>query len=188
MRPSGHLDVCTEELETLLERAQQEPLEPDGYEKLRAAIRTLGYVTQLLENREATLEALQQLLCQSSTEKTTEVLKRAGIEVDEKDHKHNSKSAPPGHGRNGAAAYRNASKVQVQHARLVSGDLCPDCERGKVYPQRDPGLLVRIQGQPPIDATVYESNGCGAICAARFLLRMRRRVWAIRSMMRRQQA
>jgi hypothetical protein len=54
MRPSGRLDVSTEELETLLERARQEPLEPDGYEKLKAAIRTLGYVTELLENREAT--------------------------------------------------------------------------------------------------------------------------------------
>lgn len=50
MRPaSGHLDVSTEELEALLERARQEPLEPDGYEKLKAAIRTLGYVTELLE-------------------------------------------------------------------------------------------------------------------------------------------
>jgi transposase len=171
MRPSGRLDVSTEELETLLERARQEPLEPDGYEKLKAAIRTLGYVTELLENREATLETLRRLLCQSSTEKTNEVLKRAGIEVDQKDHKCTGKSASPGHGRNGAAAYGKASRVQVPHARLASGDRCPDCERGKVYPQRDPGLLVRIKGQPPIDATVYElerlrCNLCGKVFTA----------------------
>jgi transposase len=168
MKPaSEHLNVSTEELEALLERARQHPLEADGYEKLRAAIRTLGYVIELLDNREATLETLRRLLCQSSTEKTNAVLKRAGIDVDEKDHQR-SQSVSAGHGRNGAAAYRNANKVQVPHARLVSGDLCPDCERGKVYPQRDPGLLVRIKGQPPIDATVYElerlrCNLCGKV-------------------------
>jgi hypothetical protein len=58
MKPaSEHLDVSTEELEALLEQARQQPLEPEGYEKLKAAIRTLGYVTELLENREATLVA-----------------------------------------------------------------------------------------------------------------------------------
>jgi transposase len=176
MKPtSEHLDVSTQELEALLERARQQPLEPDGYEKLKAAIRTLGYVTELLENRVATLETLRRLLCQSSTEKTDQVLKRAGIEVNEKNHKPAGqpagKTAPPGHGRNGAAAYRKASRVQVRHARLASGDQCPDCERGKVYPQRDPGVLVRIKGQVPIDATVYElerlrCNLCGKIFTA----------------------
>jgi transposase len=176
MRPaSAHLDVSTEELETFLERARQEPLEPDGYEKLKAAIRTLGYVTELLENREATLETLRRLLCQSSTEKTDEVLKRAGIEVDEKNHKPagdgTGKTVSPGHGRNGAAAYGGACKVQIRYAGLTSGDQCPDCERGKVYSQRDPGVLVRIKGQPPIDATVYElerlrCNLCGKVFTA----------------------
>src|SRR6185312_9826308 len=161
MKPaSEHLDVSTEELETLLERARQQPLQPDGYEKLKAAIRTLGYVTELLENRETTLETLRRLLCQSSTEKTDEVLKRAGIEVNEKNHtpagQRTAQTPPPGHGRNGAAAYRKAGRVQVRHARFASGDQCPDCERGKVYAQRDPGVLVRIKGQAPIDATVYE--------------------------------
>jgi hypothetical protein len=62
MKPaSEHLDVSTEELEALLERARRQPLEPDGYEKLKAASRTLGYVTKLLENREATLETLRRL-------------------------------------------------------------------------------------------------------------------------------
>ena len=172
MKPaSERLNVSTEELEAVLERARQHPLELEGYEKLKAAIRTLGYVTELLENREATLETLRRLLCQSSTERTNEVLKRAGIEVDQKDHKRGSESAPRGHGRNGVAAYRNASKVQVQHGHLISGDQCPDCERGKVYLQRDPGLLVRIKGQPPIDATVYElerlrCNLCGRVFTA----------------------
>jgi transposase len=176
MKPASvHLDVSTEELETLLERARQQPLEPDGYEKLKAAIRTLGYITELLENRDATLETLRRLLCQASTEKTEEVLQRAGAEVDEKHHKpadqHAGRTAPCGHGRNGSAAYRGACRVQIRHAQLASGDQCPDCERGKVYPQRGPGVLVRIKGQAPLDATVYElerlrCNLCGKVFTA----------------------
>jgi transposase len=103
------------------------------------------------------------------------VLKRAGIEVNEKNHKptgqHADKAPSPGHGRNGAAAYGGACKVQIRHTGLTSGDQCPDCERGKVYPQRDPSVLVRIKGQAPIDATVYElerlrCNLCGNVFTA----------------------
>src|SRR5260370_42614276 len=33
---------------------------------------------------------------------------------------------------------------------------CPKCQEGKVYAQRQPGLLVRIVGQAPLAATAYE--------------------------------
>jgi transposase len=55
---------------------------------------------------------------------------------------------------------------------LKAGDPCPDAAcRGKVYPQREPGVLVRIQGQAPIAATVYEleklrCNLCGDVFTA----------------------
>jgi transposase len=176
MKPaSEHLDVSTDELEGFLDQARQQPLGPDGYEKLKAAVRTLGYVTKLLENRGATLETLRRLLCQSSTEKTNEVLKRAGIDVNEENHKlaaqRTEKTTPPGHGRDGASAYGSARKIQIRHTRLAFGDQCPDCERGKVYLQHDPGVLVRIKGQAPIDATVYElerlrCNLCGKVFTA----------------------
>jgi transposase len=166
------LDVTSEELAALVE-AVREALGETGYQKLQAAIRTLGYVTELLETRQATLEKLRRLLCHSSTEKTKTVLKQAGIETGEKKPKAPGapKSKAPGHGRNGAAAYRGARKVEVPHASLKAGDPCPDCQRGKVYPQRDPGVLVRIKGQAPIAATVYEleklrCNLCGDVFTA----------------------
>jgi len=166
------LDVTSEELAALVE-AVREALGETGYQKLQAAIRTLGYVTELLETRQATLEKLRRLLCHSSTEKTKTVLQQAGIETGEKKPKAPGapKSKAPGHGRNGAAAYRGARKVEVPHASLKAGDPCPDCQRGKVYPQRDPGVLVRIKGQAPIAATVYElekfrCNLCGDVFTA----------------------
>jgi transposase len=149
-------------LEALLEQAKQEPLREEGYHKLKAAVRTLGYVTELLEKKETTLAALRELLCPASTEKTDKVLKQAGIETGEKKPGPESASKKPkgaaaGHGRNGAAAYRGATKAPVPHASLKAGDPCPDAQcSGKVYVQRDPGVLVRIKGQAPIAATVYE--------------------------------
>ena len=73
MKPPGpdvtpRIDVSREELEALLEGVRP-ALGEAGYQKLQAAIRTLNYVTELLETREATLERLRRLLCHSSTEK-----------------------------------------------------------------------------------------------------------------------
>jgi transposase len=165
------LDVSTAELEALLEQARREPLAEDGYRKLKAAIDTLAYVTELLEKQETSLAALRELLCPATTEKTAKVLEQAGIEAGEKKPEHASKPAARGHGRNGAAAYSGARKVQVPHASLRAGDSCPTGCGGKVYPQRDPGALVRLHGQAPIAATVYEleklrCNLCGDVFTA----------------------
>lgn len=173
--PIERIDVSCDELEVLLEGARA-ALGEAGYQKLQAAIRTLGYVTELLQNQEATLASLRRLLCHSSTEKTSKVLKQVGIESGDNKPQppgppQSLKRATAGHGRNGAAAYRGARKVTVPHASLKAGDRCPDCQRGKVYPQRDPGVLVRIKGQAPIAATVYEleklrCNLCGDVFTA----------------------
>src|SRR6201993_2998800 len=168
------LDVSMEELEALLVQARQEPLREEGYQKLLAAIRRLHYVTELLEKKETTLAALRDLLCPASTEKTEKVLKQAGIETGDQKPANSPKKpqrAASGHGRNAAAAYRGAEKIQVPHALLKPGDACPDGCGGKVYLQREPGVLVRIKGQPPLAATVYEleklrCNLCGNVYTA----------------------
>jgi transposase len=61
----------------------------------------------------------------------------------------------PGHGRNGADDYTAAIRIQVPHPTLKPGDLCPGCEKGKVYPMT-PEVVVRVVGQPPLAATIYE--------------------------------
>jgi hypothetical protein len=80
MKQPDQIDISSAELEALLGRVRSVLMEED-YEKLAAVVRTLGYVTKLLENREATLDTLRRLLCRSSTEKTAQVLKQAGIEA-----------------------------------------------------------------------------------------------------------
>ncbi len=39
---------------------------------------------------------------------------------------------------------------------MKPGDRCPHCQKGKVYHQAQPGVLVRVVGQAALKATVYE--------------------------------
>jgi len=86
-----------------------------------------------------------------------------------------SKQTPPekvkGHGRNGAEDYTGAEKVKISHPTLQPGDSCPDCKKGTVYETAEPGRVVRLTGQAPLNATVYElqklrCNLCGTIYTA----------------------
>ncbi len=149
-RPNRILhDLKVHAVSSVNDDTAERSIREEAYEKLSAAIRNLGYVTELLEKREATLESLRRLLCHASTEKTETVLQQAGIDGGEQ--KSSAGEGPPrapkrksrGHGRHAAAAYSRAQKVKVPHT-LKAGDACPaGCGR-KVYPQREPGLLVRI--------------------------------------------
>src|SRR3974377_1109389 len=135
------LEVTPEELEGLLETVR-EALGEAGYQKLKAAIRTLSYVTELLETREATLASLRRLLCRARSEKTEAVLEQAGIARSPTSRAASAEvgAKKPGHGRNGAQAYPAAHRVDVPHVSLHGGDCCPECQRGKVYPLKKPGL------------------------------------------------
>ena len=85
----------------------------EGYQKLKAAIRTLGYVTELLEKKETTLAKLRELLCPASTEKTEKVLKQAGIDTGEKKTDNGCRGTEgktPDMGAIAAAAYRGAQQ------------------------------------------------------------------------------
>lgn len=153
-----------EELEKVLERARKEPLDEEGYAKLKASLETLGYLVQLVENKDTTIHRLRQMLFGSSTEKTSEVLPTEGVArqagnptVNPKVPKEKtSEEKSKGHGRNGAEAYSGAEKVRVVHESLKPGDRCPHCQKGKVYHQAQPGVLVRVVGQAALKATVYE--------------------------------
>ena len=166
----------------MIERARHTPLTDAEFELLNAALQTLGHVAQLIEDKTATITRLRQLLFGAATEKTREVLDRAGGAAqgaaspagpDREDLPERRRHEPPpgGHGRHGAEAYAGAEHVAVPHPRLHHGDRCPECPKGKVYAQREPGVLIRLRGQAPLAATVYaleklRCNLCGEIFTA----------------------
>ena len=173
------IDLDRSELESILERAKT-ALSEEEYTKLHAAMETLTFLTQELEKKRVSVQRLKQLLFGTTTEKTRKVMQKI---LDEADKKSNSgddaaegkdaktKKKAKGHGRNGAAAYTGADKVCVPHESLKGGDVCPNCRKGTVYETAEPGRLVRIRGQAPLGATVYElqklrCNLCGQIYTA----------------------
>jgi transposase len=160
------IDVSVEELERLVEAAGAGPLPAEGQQKLKAAVRTLGTIAELLAERDATIQQLRALLSvPRTTEKTRKVLEVVPPAEPPCDARTRRKK---GHGRRAAGEYVGAQKVNVPHPDLHVADRCPECQKGKVYPLAEPKKLVRIVGRPPLQATVYElhalrCNLCGEV-------------------------
>src|SRR5438128_8220368 len=87
------IDLRMDDLERLVERTRHTPLTDHEHATLKAAIDTLGYVAQLLEQKGTTLAGLRQLLFGATTEKTRDVLARAGVDVGPADAPHQSDAA-----------------------------------------------------------------------------------------------
>ena len=172
------IELDRSELETILEHAKTTAINEDEYAKLHAAMETLIFLTQELEKKHVSIQRLKQLLFGASTETTRKVMERILDEAQKKSKsgddaakaKETAEKAK-GHGRNGAQDYIGATTVRVPHTSLKPGDDCPKCQKGTVYETADPSRLVRIRGQAPLGATVYElqklrCNLCGEIFTA----------------------
>lgn len=168
------LEIPRQELDALLENART-ALPDEDYRRLKAVVDGLSYLTELIANKDTTIRDLRRLLFPFLTEKTREVLQRAGIQGTQKpagaDNTAKEKEKKPGHGRNGADAYHGAQGIVIPHAELQPGNACPACIKGKIYVQQEPKRLIRISGQAPLAATVYElerlrCNLCGEVYTA----------------------
>lgn len=154
------IEIRIEELERVVDGARHQTLNDKDHRHLRAAVETLGRMARMLADKDATLRQLRRMLIEpSTTEKTRAVLERAGIP-----HANGKPGEPAaageskrkGHGRKPASAFVGAPRVEVKHPALQAGDRCPECGKGKVYPLKEPAVRVRIVGQAPVQATVYE--------------------------------
>jgi len=188
------LEVDSTQLEEVVRRAEQ-ALDATDATLIRRVFESYLYVSDLVEDKNTTIRRLRELFFGKRTEKTKAVVGRNAEKVEvptsseaaavpaggatdtavsaadsqEADEADNL-SACPGHGRNGADAYRGAERVEVPHPSLSAGDACPACGQGTVY-AKPPGVLVRIIGQPPLGATIYELHKlrchlCGEVFTA----------------------
>jgi transposase len=148
------MDVNVEELDRILDGATQTLMSKSDCQKVKAAVHAMA----------------ERLRPERSTEKTSTVIQRRGT-LASQPKPDTDDSAPSGHGRNSAAAFTGASREAIAHPTLQSGDTCPQCGEGRVYRQKEPATLVRIIGQAPLAATVFEMerlrcNACGEIFTA----------------------
>jgi transposase len=170
MKEAGRVELTPEEIEGLIKRLDTETLRDDDLPTIKAIIRAYLLVIQALQDKKATIKKLLRMIFGARTEKASTVLVTtaspgegagAGKESGRKRH---------GHGRNGASAYTAAERIAVAHPAMKTGDVCPGCERGKVYPCT-PGVFVRITGGAPLRSQVWETeklrcNLCGEVFTA----------------------
>ena len=177
-----------DELKEILRRAEAKQFNDQDYETTRTVVQSYVQLLDLLKSKNISIGRLQKMLFGASTEKTASVTgvgtdSEAGP-LDDEDattdspgeaasgtSSENYPAATKGHGRNGADAYRGAEKIEVPHESLRPGDACPDCTQGTVYEVSRPGVLVRITGQAPVEAKVYQlqklrCNLCGKVFTA----------------------
>jgi hypothetical protein len=168
---SERVELSIEALEAIVEQARTTALSEEQYEQLKGGLHTLGRLTQELEKKRTSIHRLRNLLFGPRSEKSGNVL------ADKAQPKgggrgKGKKKKRKGHGRNGAQTYKGAERVELSHESLKSGDGCPETGcTGKVYRSPEPGVIVRIQGLPPLSATVYEleklrCNLCGKVFTA----------------------
>ena len=188
---SDCIEMTEEELDALLDSTRG-AISEENFRKLEAVLGSYLYVSRLVADERMTLRKLREILLRKRSEKTRKVLERAGLgdaspkessttsgatgetAAQDEQAQPTGNEEPPkvkGHGRNGAAAYRGAKRIPVAHEELHSGQRCPGCSKGKVYEKKQPRLLVRIVGQAPLQATIYElqrlrCNLCGETFSA----------------------
>jgi len=168
------VEVDSTQLEEVLRRVEQ-ALDENDTRLIRAVFQSYAYVADLVEDKNTTIRRLRQLFFGARTEKTKAVIGRptetpgaasaspaaadtegaAGASNSGTSAEAGTEPAAPGHGRHGADAYRSAERIDVPHPSLKAGDPCPACAQGTVY-EKAPGVVVRITGQPPLAATVYQ--------------------------------
>ena len=184
----ARLEIKLDDLKGIVERAKIGPLSSTDLAALTAAVDTLAFVTQELLVQGASIERLRRILFGSQSEKMDKIFGKdpsdgggaattggregdaAGADVKGVGSA-GERPKPPGHGRNGAAAYQGATRIKVAHTDLHRGDGCPGCTKGKIYPLLEPAMLVRIKGVAPLAANVYECdqlrcNLCGEVFPA----------------------
>lgn len=180
------------DLDELRQIVSRDTMTASDREKLMAALETLGFLTQALENKNISLARMRKMLFGASTEKMSQVCGQsepkasddsttANKEVEASDDgvEHSSEMPSPdkekpkrkGHGRNGADAYKGAERIAVHHATLCPGDDCPLCHAGNLYKLNVPSKLVRLRGQAPIIGKIWEldrlrCNTCGEVFTA----------------------
>jgi transposase len=178
MKPPPEIVTATRsELDAIL--AQVKPVLPlPQYQLLQGVLQTLEFMMLRLQDARMSLRRLQRMLFGASTERQRDVIKHsaddpvAGVQGQGQalagaqpqppaeaapGAAADTPASPPrkGHGRNGAAAYAGATQVECAHQEMQSGQLCPQCEKGKVYAS-PPKVIVKVVGQAPLAAAVYQ--------------------------------
>lgn len=115
MKPPARIHVSRQELEDVLVQVR-EMLGEQDYVKLKAAIETLAYLTDLVQDREISVQRLRKILFGAGTEKTRDVAPTPASSANSAPEPApatavTAEKTRPGHGRHGAERRRSKSRI-----------------------------------------------------------------------------
>ena len=198
MKKPEPIEIEEREVEQLIEKAQQGRLDAGDQKRLVPLLRTLVWIQRTLLETRISLSRLKRMLFGKKSEKRPrkpgtgddDGAKGSGGHPDggsgtddpstgtapssseTQQGAQTDKSTPKarGHGRRAAADYQGAETVFCPHDQYQPGDLCPQCERSRLYPL-PPLVRLRFNGQPVGRVTRFElqrlrCGGCGFITLA----------------------
>ena len=171
MKPPKLIELKPADVEALLIRVEKGALQEGDYEIIKSIVETLAYLSQAVDEKATAIKRLLRVIFGAKTE-TREKLFKIGSNPKEDDtpKEGSEPKKQPGHGRNGADAYKNAERIKVPIQDLKAGGPCREC-KGKLYPVKKAGTLVRFVGMAPLAAKIYEMeklrcNLCGEVFTA----------------------
>jgi transposase len=148
------IDVNVDELDRIIDAAMREPLNENDGRTLKTAVHAMA----------------ERLVRRRNTEKTSAVLEPKPTSGTGTAAPESEQCSPAGHGRNPATAFTGAERVHVKHAQLKSGDVCPECVKESVLPERtedagaDRGTATASGDR--VEMERLRCNGCGEVFTA----------------------
>jgi len=160
------------DVEALLERVEKEALQEGDYEIIKGLIEAFVYLSQSVNEKATAIRRLLRVVFGAKSETREKLFKiAAGPKNADTPQEESEPKQQPGHGRNGADAYKEAERIEVPISDLKAGEPCRECLKGKLYPVKKAGTLVRFVGMAPLAAKIYEleklrCNLCGEVFTA----------------------
>jgi hypothetical protein len=172
MKTPKVVELKPADVQALLTRVEKGALQEGDYAIIKSIVETLAYLSQAVDEKATAIKRLLRMIFGAKTE-TREKLFKIGStpkQVDTPEEKSEPKKQP-GHGRNGADAYKKAERIKVSNQDLKAGEPCRECPQGRLYPVKKAGTLVRFVGMAPLAAKIYEleklrCNLCGEVFTA----------------------
>ncbi|NNC62978.1 MAG: IS66 family transposase [Eudoraea sp.] len=144
------ITISVEKIQALIDRVGMSNLSDEDKDFIRIAIEMLEDLNIAIDEKRLQLKILKDALYGNQSETSEKTLKNPPVQEKKKTRKKRES------GKNGADAYKGAKHISISHPELKPGDLCPMCLKGKVCRRKKPSRLIRITGNTPLSATVYE--------------------------------
>ncbi|MBN2383749.1 IS66 family transposase [bacterium] len=171
-----------------LDHLDHRQLNDEDYTTAAATCRLALWLADELERKKLTIKRLEKIIWTSSERSASIMPDHQNTDQTDSDHTEQPDSEQgetatspasgrtrkkpiKGHGRLPASAYWGADQITVPLTGYRPGDQCPFCEKGRVYPFSNPGVIITLRGQAPITGTVYHlerfrCSSCGELITA----------------------